>query len=557
MYKNIYTEKINDNNEYFIHLWDDNGYTKDFWQHKVYRRCLPENATHKGLNGEDLIKVSNWNSKEEDLHFHDMKPYQTYLIEKYLTNDEVSTTHKEIYFDIEIEMGESLSPHYIKKAPKKVTSIAYYYKQKNEWVILILDTKGELEYKKEDNREIIPCLSESQLLENFITLFRLISPNILIGWNSDYFDIPYLYYRICNVLGEEKANSLSPIGIVEETPYTDKKYIDIAGIESLDYMRLCMRYFMKDESSWSLNNIGTKYINLGKIEYKGNLDDLFRDDIDKFIEYNFIDVKIIVELEKKFDFIEVVKTLSHKGKIKYSEIYSNTILQDGAISSYLLSNNIIPPSKDRENVKIEDYAGGFNFTPNAGIFDNLFDLDLVSLYPSIIMSLNVGPETYVSRIILSDTRLDTFSLSDLKRLNSEVPLTIETNTREIYNIKVKEFIKYIEDNNFTISANGTVFDTKKQSVLSYILSQWFNERVEYKNKMKEYSKSGNEEMKAKYFRLQYTMKILLNSLYGATSLPSFRYGNVYIAIAITLTGQRIIKESAYYVNNEINKELVK
>ena len=137
-YKKCYTSRLKGNN-FLVHLWDDTGYQKLEWTNKAYIECPESEATHTGLNGEPLKQTSKWFSDNLKLHFHDMPPYQKFLIEKYGVNDEPSKTHREVFFDIEIEMGEALTEDYIKSAPKKVTSIAWYDKQIDQWAILILD----------------------------------------------------------------------------------------------------------------------------------------------------------------------------------------------------------------------------------------------------------------------------------------------------------------------------------------------------------------------------------------------------------------------------------
>jgi DNA polymerase elongation subunit (family B) len=540
------------NNKYLVHLWSDEGYQRIEWINQVFKECHEADSTHTGLNGEPLIKTSKWNREDPKLHFHDMPPYQKFLVEKYGTNDDPSITHKELFFDIEIEMGDALTEEYIKSAPKTVTSIAWYDKQVDEWAILILDAKNNLTYSKTDNKEIIPCRTEIELLGKFIEKFREIDPDIIVGWNSDYFDVPYLYYRISNVLGEEFARYLSPISYCRETPWYKDQYVQIAGVESLDYMRLHKKYSWADEPSYKLDDIGAKYTGLNKIEYEGSLDRLFEEDIETFIQYNFRDVEILVELDKKLEYLSLTKNLAHKGKHNYSEVYANTKTQDGAISAYLLSEGIIPPSKDRHPLAKKNYAGGYLFCPKAGIYNYMFDEDLTSLYPSIIMTLNLGAETMMGRIIDSDDRNNRLGLNDLLAKNPEEELTIENVKRKRTKITVQGLTNLIQDMEWTISANGVFFKTNRKSVLSIILNKWFNERVKYKNEMKKAYKSGDEELGASFHMKQYTMKILLNSLYGALAVP-FRYGNVLLAEATTLSGQRIIQESALTVNRHINK----
>ena len=554
MYKKAFARKIG-TNKHLIHLWTDTGYEKVEWTNFAYLECSEADANYIGLNGEPLRKTSKWGHDDSRLHFHDMKAHQKFLIEKYGTNDEPSTTHKELFFDIETEMGDALTVDYIQSAPKKVTSIAWYDKQVDEWGILILDTKNQLEHTKARNKEITPVKSEQELLAKFLEKFREIDPDILVGYNSDYFDIPYLYYRMCNVLGEDWARHLSPIGYVRETPWFKDQYIQIAGVESLDYMRLHKKFSWRDEPSWKLDAIGEKYAGINKIEYEGNLDSLFESDIQKFIQYNFVDVEILVELDKKLEYLALTKNLSHKGKHNYSEVYANTNTQDGAISAYLLSKNIIPPAKDKDGKEEKGYAGGYLFCPKAGIYNYMFDEDLTSLYPSIIMSLNIGKETLKGRIIDADDRNNRLGLNDLKARDPKSTMIIKNNKNKSAEVTVENLIHFIKSNKFTISANGTIFATNRQSVLSTILAKWFQERVLYKGKMKKAYQAKDKEAGAKFHLLQYTMKILLNSLYGATALPSFRYGNVNLSKAITLSGQRIIQESALVANREMNKEI--
>ena len=554
MYKKAFARKIGDN-KYLIHLWTDTGYEKIEWTSFAYKECPEGEGDYVGLNGESLRRTSKWRPDDSGLHFHDMKHHQKFLIEKYGTNDEPSTTHRELFFDIETEMGDALTVEYIQNAPKKVTSIAWYDKQVDEWGILILDTKNQLKHTKAKNKEITPCKSESELLAKFLEKFREIDPDILVGYNSDYFDIPYLYYRMCNVLGEDWARHLSPIGYVRETPWFKDQYVQICGVESLDYMRLHKKFSWRDEPSWKLDAIGEKYAGINKVEYEGNLDSLFETNIHKFIEYNFVDVKILVELDKKLEYLALTKNLSHKGKHNYSEVYANTNTQDGAISAYLLSKNIIPPAKDKGLKEEKGYAGGYLFCPKAGIYNYMFDEDLTSLYPSIIMSLNIGKETLKGRIIDADDRNNRLGLNDLKLKDPNDTMIIKNHKGKSAEVTIANLIKFVESNNFTISANGTMFATNRQSVLSTILAKWFGERVLYKDKMKKAYKAKDSEAGAKYHLLQYTMKILLNSLYGATALPSFRYGNVNLSKAITLSGQRIIQESALVANREMNKEI--
>ena len=576
MYKKAYTGnklKHLGPNWVEIHLWDDkDDYKVVPYNNIAYQECSEEESSHKGLNGEFLKPISKWFfSKNPDysakntpnLHFHDMKPHQKFLVEKYGINDEPSTGHREVFFDIECEIGGALTEEYIEDAPMPITSIAWWDKQKDYWSILILDRKSQLSHTKtgkNKNKEIIPCSTENELLAKFVEAIREMNPDILVGYNSDYFDIPYLYYRMCRTIGKDWADHLSPIGKVNckknnKYFFKQNQYVDIVGIESLDYIRLHKKYSWKDEPSWKLDAIGEKYVGMGKVEYEGNLDQLFETDIHKFIQYNFVDVEILQKLDEKLQYLALTKNISHKGKHNYSEVYANSISQDGAISAYLLSQDIIPPPKEPNPQKKDSYAGGYLFCPKAGLYKYMFDEDLTSLYPSIIMSINIGKETFVGRIVDADDRNNRLGLNDLKAKDSKELLLVENGKRQQTNVEVGELIKIIESQKLAVAANGSMFRTDKEAVLSTILKKWFKERVVYKNRMKKAYKAGDKELGEYNHLMQYTMKILLNSLYGATALPSFRYGMNFqtLSEAITLSGHRIIQESALCANRHMNK----
>ena len=561
MYIKCYATKIK-GNKYKIHLWDELGYDEIDYYNAAYQECSEADATHKGIKGENLRKTTKWDRNDPNLHFHDMKPHQKYLVERYGTVDDTPEGHKELFFDIECEIGGALTEEYIESAPMPITSIAWWYKQKDEWAILILDKKGELKHTKARNKEIIPCKTEAELLALFLERFRDIDPDILVGYNSDYFDIPYLYYRMCNVIGAEWADHLSPINKVNAKKdnqwfFKRNQFVDIIGVESLDYMRLHKKYSWKDEPSWKLDAIGEKYAGVNKIEYDGNLDQLFETDIHKFIQYNFRDVEILKLLDEKLQYLALTKNLSHKGKHNYSEVYSNSVTQDGAISAYILHQGLIPPPRHKNAEAKKGYAGGYLFCPKAGLYKYMFDEDLTSLYPSIIMSLNIGRETFKGRIIDADDRNNRLGLNDLKERDPQEKLLVENKQKKQAYVPINKLIQSIEENNLSISANGAMFSTDSESYLSSILNKWFDERVKYKNEMKKAFKAGNKEEGESFYMKQYTMKILLNSLYGATALPGFRYGlpKSILSEAITLTGWRIIQESALCANRHMNKVL--
>jgi DNA polymerase elongation subunit (family B) len=376
-----------------------------------------------------------------------------------------------------------------------------------------------------------------------------------------------MYYRICNVLGRDEAARLSPLRKLNFTEWDQSQPIELAGINHLDYMLLFKKYIVKQEPSYALNNIGEKYVNLTKIEYDGSLDKLFQTDINKFIEYNIRDVEIIIELEKKMKFIDLTVILCHLCHVPYEQIYLSTILNDGAILTYLKRQGIVSPNKPttinpilKESTK-DDYAGGYLKDPIPGLYEWVIDLDFTSLYPSIIRSLNIGIETLVGRIVNSGKYDSQWTYNELNQMDSNEIIVIEklnqnfTTTRT--QIPVSKITKLIKDNKWIIAASGAIFRTDKSSVVCEILTDWFNKRVEYKGLMKKAYKAGDTEKGEFYNRRQHAYKIKLNDLYGCYAINSWRYtdGHKIISSAITLTGQRLLQESIVNMNKWINNHL--
>jgi DNA polymerase elongation subunit (family B) len=331
-------------------------------------------------------------------------------------------------------------------------------------------------------------------------------------------------------------------------------------------MLLHKKYIMKQERSYKLGDIGSKYVNLGKIEYEGSLDRLFREDVNTFIEYNIRDVEILVELDKKLQFIDLTVNICHLCHVPYENIYYSTALNEGAILTYLRRKNIVSPNKPTTyNPALkegnEEYAGGYLKDPVPGLYEWVSDLDFTSLYPSIIRNLNMGIETLVGRIQNRNKYDNKWGLEDIKKLDPDYELTIEkvNDKRQIQKatISAGKLINMIDKNDWAVAANGTMFRKDMPSVVVEILNDWFNKRTHYKNEMKKAYKSGNKELGEFYNKRQHAFKIKLNDVYGVFAQNGWRYsdGNLFISKAITLTGQRLDQESINFVNREINSEL--
>tara|TARA_B100001057_G_scaffold206033_2_gene206717 strand:- start:3684 stop:6140 length:2457 start_codon:yes stop_codon:yes gene_type:complete len=515
-----------------------------------YTRYAYEKADRgefQSIYGDRLTKVYKFKKDDTELFESDVAETTRVLVDTYSDSDELSKGHVILTYDIEVEMESGLPD--TQKAENGITSIALHDSATNEYYVLVMDKTGKMEEKKTKKALVLPFRDERDLLVKYLELYEMINPSIVTGWNIDYFDTPYLYNRIKRLLGERQANRLSPIGECFWSPYRQRFFM--AGVSYLDYISLYKNYNYGELPNYRLDTIGTIELGKGKIEYQGNLDQLFRDDIEKFIEYNLVDVEIVVELDKKLQFIDLCRGICHAGHVPYEDfVYSSKYLE-GALLTYLRRKNLVAPNKPadrRERMEAlkergdDKFIGAYVKDPIVGKYDWVYDLDLTSLYPSIIMTLNISPESKVGKINNWDAQkfvkeeIDTYTIGD------------DTITKE--NLR-----KYLDDSKFSVSSNGVLYRTDSVGCIPGILDLWFQQRVEYKNEMKKYGKAGNKAKYAFFHKRQLVQKILLNSLYGVLGLPAFRFYDIDNAEAVTTTGQTVIKSTADMGNIKYNKEL--
>jgi DNA polymerase elongation subunit (family B) len=567
MYQSIYFDRTT----YEYHLRDDVKGWKTF-KYKPTLYQLDPDGEFETLDGQSVSPVQKIDKWKDPKYFeNDVDKDTRVLVDFYYESDETPSYHNLVYLDIECEIAGALTPENIKDPKGKITSVALYDNNSKKYYCLILDEQQLMSEAKTESKEVIPYKTEKELLNGFLDLWIELDPTIISGWNSEFFDMPYLYYRINKVVGNDMGNYLSPIqkirvditheanGLVES--------LNIGGINHLDYMNLFKKFITKQEPSYALGNIGEKYVKLGKIEYHGSLDKLFKEDVDKFIEYNIRDVEIIVELEKALKFIELTVTICHLCHTRYETIYYSTVLNDGAILTYLKRKGIVSPNKPTTynpalKTLQEEYAGGYLKDPVPGLYEWIIDLDFTSLYPSIIRSLNMGIETLIGRVVNKDKFDNQWSLKELKAMDPNKTVTIEKVKKDRRlseaQISVGELIKIIEKNDFIISAPGVIFRKDKLSVVCEILSDWFDKRQEYKALMKKAYKVDNDPVMGEFYnKRQHAYKIKLNDVYGVFAINGWRYtdGHKFISKAITLTGQRLLQESITNMNDYLNKEL--
>jgi DNA polymerase elongation subunit (family B) len=551
MYQNIFLERQRN----LIHLWDDTlGYRT--FPYKKYAYKKDPNGEHTSMYGDRLTKVFKWEKDDGDELFESDVPETTRVLVDLYDNDIPSKGHIVLTFDIEVEMLTGL-PN-IEKADNEITSIAAHDDVTKEYNVFVVDKLGKVKKGKsfdKDGRRVHLHIynNEKSLLMAYLDYCEGVNPTIWTGWNIDFFDVPYLYNRIKNVCGERQANRLSSIGKTYYSPY--RKRYSIAGVSVMDYIGLYKRYNFGLESSYTLNYIATKELGRGKIEYEGSLDDLFENDLEKFIEYNITDVELIVSMDAKLQFIDLSRAICHSGFTPYEDYIFSSKYLEGACLAYLKKKGLVAPNKPKNHkdklaeqaeAGEEKFIGAYVKEPIVGKYDWIYDLDLTSLYPSIIMTLNISPETKVGKIAGWDPE------SWVR--GEDRQYTIVGKTKE-FTYNRTELEEVIRDNQLGVAANGVLYTQKKPGIIADILDTWFKQRVEFRKLETKYGEAGDTEKYEFYGKRQLVQKILLNSMYGVLGLVAFRFYDIDNAEAVTITGQTVIKKTAEMANLKYQKEL--
>jgi DNA polymerase elongation subunit (family B) len=382
---------------------------------------------------------------------------------------------------------------------------------------------------------------EYSLLNDFIHWWMMEdnTPEVVTGWNSELYDIPYLVRRLDRILGEKLMKRMSPWGLVteDEVYISGRKHIsyDIGGISQLDYIKLYKKFTYKTQESYRLDYIAEVELGQKKLDHSefDTFKDFYTKGWQKFVEYNIIDVELVDRLEDKMKLIELALTMAYDGKVNYEDVFSQVRMWDTIIYNYLKKRNIAIPPKEKTD-KDSKYAGAYVKEPIPGKYDWVVNFDLNSLYPHLIMQFNVSPETLVEERHPSVT-VD-------KILNQEL-------TFEMYK-------------DYAVCPNGAMYRKDIRGFLPELMEKMYNDRVIFKEKMiaakKQYEKKKTKELEKEIARcnnIQMAKKISLNSAYGACGNQYFRYFKLANAEAITLSGQVAIRWIESKMNSYLNKVL--
>ena len=399
-------------------------------------------------------------------------------------------------------------------------------------------TWGQGPFKlKQGNHYYKQFNNEYDLLNDFIAWWIDNTPEVVTGWNSKLYDIPYLVRRIDRILGEKLMKRLSPWGLVseDETYIAGRKHIsyDIGGISQLDYLDLYKKFTYKAQESYRLDYIASVELGQKKLDHSefDTFKDFYTNGWQKFVEYNIIDVELVDRLEDKMKLIELALTLAYDAKVNYEDVFYQVRMWDTIIYNYLKGRGIVIPPKERSD-KNEKYAGAYVKEPIPGKYDWVVSFDLNSLYPHLIMQYNISPET------LQDTRHPSVTVD--KILNEEINFELYKDT--------------------AVCANGSMYRKDKRGFLPELMDKIYKDRTIYKKKMlqakQDYEKTPTKALEKEIARcnnIQMARKIQLNSAYGAIGNQYFRYYKLANAEAITLSGQVSIR----WIENRMNKYLNK
>jgi DNA polymerase elongation subunit (family B) len=383
--------------------------------------------------------------------------------------------------------------------------------------------------------------TEYELLDDFINWWMIEdnTPEVVTGWNSELYDMPYLVRRIDRILGEKLMKRLSPWGLVTEREVyiAGRRHLsyDVGGITQLDYLNLYKKFTYKAQESYRLDYIASVELGQKKLDHSefDTFKDFYTNGWQKFVEYNIIDVELVDRLEDKMKLIELAITMAYDAKANYADVSSQVRMWDTIIYNYLKKRNIVIPPKERSD-KDSKYAGAYVKEPIPGKYDWVVSFDLNSLYPHLIMQYNISPET------LLEERHPNVTVD--KILNQEI-------TFELYKDKA-------------VCANGAMFRKDVRGFLPELMEKIYKDRTIYKKKMlaakQEYEKKKTKELEKEIARcnnIQMARKIQLNSAYGAIGNQYFRYYKLANAEAITLSGQVSIRWIENKMNVYLNKIL--
>jgi DNA polymerase elongation subunit (family B) len=545
----------------------------------------------QSIKGEPLSRVSSKNVKEhrKELAIHsnkklyesDINPIYRCLEDHYLNQD--APKLNVAFFDIEVDFDPERGYASPEDAFMPITAIAVHLQWMNTLVCLAIPPKTmsmeEATKAVEDFPNTMLFDNEADMLDTFLDLIQ--DADVLSGWNSEGFDIPYTVNRVTKVLSKEDTkrfclwNQFPKKREYEKYGKSAVTY-DFIGRVHLDSLELYRKYTYEERHTYRLDAIAEYELGETKTQYEGTLDQLYNNDFKKFIEYNRQDTLLLDKLDKKLKFMALANTLAHECTVLLQTTMGAVAVTEQAIINEAHKRGMIVPNRvNREGLDTQA-AGAYVAFPKKGIHEWIGSLDINSLYPSAIRALNMGPETIVGQLRQDGTK-DFIAGEQVKGksfaaawegifgsleysavMNKEVgrEITIDWENGGSDTLSAAQVYDLVFNSNqpWMLSANGTIFTYENEGVIPGLLKRWYAERKEMQAKLKECIQAGNKIEEEYWDKRQLVKKINLNSLYGAILNPGCRFFDNRIGQSTTLTGRAIAKHMASKVNEIITGE---
>ena len=545
------------------------------------------------IYGDPLSRVVCRNSKDfrkemaihsnKKLYEADINPVFVCLSENYLNQDAPKLNIA--FFDIEVDFDPERGYSTPEDAFMPITAITVYLKWLNQLITLAIPPKT---LKIDQARDLIKDVPDTHLFENegdmLETFLDLIEDaDILSGWNSEGYDIPYTVNRVTRVLSKEDTKRFCLFGQYPKKREYEKYgksavTYDLIGRVHLDSLELYRKYTYEERHSYRLDAIGEMEVGETKTVYEGTLDQLYNNDFHKFIVYNRQDVALLNKLDNKLKFIDLANTLAHECTVLLQTTMGAVAVTEQAIINEAHQRGFQVPNRPRRDEDEDTQAAGaYVAYPKEGLQDWVGSLDINSLYPSAIRALNMGPETIVGQLrpVYTETYVHeqmtlkkksfaaawegmfgSLEFESVIKKDKATAITIDFENGEEVVMSGAEIYKLIYDSNqpWMMSANGTIFTYEKECIIPGLLKRWYAERKEMQAKLKECINAGNKIEEEYWDKRQLVKKINLNSLYGAILNPGCRFFDKRIGQSTTLTGRQIAKHMASKVNEIITGE---
>lgn len=384
--------------------------------------------------------------------------------------------------NLDIEVGKNAFGEYatVDNADGEITMIGFYSSLLKKYLQFgcksFDNQRSDVVYHK--------CRDEVDLIKCFLEVWASDYPDLITGWNTEGFDIPYLVNRIIKILGEDFAKKLSPWNVVNVRKSKDqfgqeRTSAVILGIASIDYLLLYKKFAPegKSQDSYKLDNIGHVELGERKIAYEeyGDLDNLYTENYDLFCKYNIRDIELVKKIDDKLRLIELVLTIAYDAKCNIEDVFQQTRMWDCLTYNHLRSKNIVIPPM-HNNTKDEQYEGAYVKVPQVGRHRNVASFDLTSEYPMATWGMNISPETIVEPCDYSDVHREILAMG----INVESMLY------------TKPVLDKLRDINCSLTPNGQFFRRDKMGFMPEMIEKMFADRKAYKNKMLEAQKELEE-----------------------------------------------------------------